>query len=887
MRELIPIIPVKRQSDTRKLQPLSIETKDPIELIKLLSIEHRQLIESGVAEGSRNTTAHGIARDAIGAEQWATSEGLVLDCTAWDLVHDFGSRCSPPSPPLDVRKIQHLFTSALKANPNPCLSEDKLWNCVSAQLPRQPPPPSRSTPAPQPNSSSVDPPSLTLKQQLELLAEKSLDPASCQAALFDLSKLYGCRVIDAEKLLASIESTRDYYDDLEKTAASFDQLLQLEARRLDLQRVLPSKLANAILATAASMPTTPAALFTTFIPTAASRIGSSSRIIVKASSNYIEPCIFRTTLVANTGDRKTPTQKAIIDPLYALETKAYERWRCEQESYEQALEEHEPGQPKPKAPDSRQRYIINDATTEAKIRIHSENPRGLLDYTDELAGRFTRMNKYRGGHGDDMQQDLSEFNGGAISKDRTRESIYLPRSAISSTGSIQWETLKQLQEKSGRDDHAGVWARWLFCVEPMPAPFLNLTGPDADLDTGLGDLLEVLYYRLGELPKQDYLLSQAAKVKFERWQHKLVLKHQTESLPVLKAAYPKMEAYAVRMALLLHLVWAVMEGRIPEPSISEETMGRALHVVNYYLSQLRLLISYNGLDPLTQLEGSLLKIKAMLDQKETISARDLQRGSLRQLQAQQIKDLMALLAERGFGYLEGSGSRLRLTKSVATVAELIHETVTVAQRADPPPPEASRTNGYQSVAEVSQGDVTVSPSSRSSQSVGFELSGYESVAVSQAHNNNPATLATVSPLEPESQSIQDLQPEKSVTTECDSHCDSCDTLDSAAHSSHEPSQISPRARASPYVTNGCDNSCDSCDSLTPKANPPPWIPAIGSKVKFRPGMCCVPTWTELELTVVNILDPIQGLVEIKGNQWVVTQQVNTSVLRPIRGNHHV
>ncbi len=49
-------------------------------------------------------------------------------------------------------------------------------------------------------------------------------------------------------------------------------------------------------------------------------------------------------------------------------------------------------------------------------------------------------------------------------------------------------------------------------------------------------------------------------------------------------------------------------------------MGRALYLVNFYLGQLRLLVSHNGLDKQTQLEESLLKIKALLERKGSVSA---------------------------------------------------------------------------------------------------------------------------------------------------------------------------------------------------------------------------------------------------------------------------
>ncbi len=134
--------------------------------------------------------------------------------------------------------------------------------------------------------SSADPPKLSIKEELERLLEQNLDPASLQAKLLDLAKHQNRSLQELERLLSTIEATREQHFALTETTEHFNQLLELEAQRLDLHRVLPPNLADPMLATAAALPTTPSALLTTFLPTAASRVGSASRIVVKSSSGY-------------------------------------------------------------------------------------------------------------------------------------------------------------------------------------------------------------------------------------------------------------------------------------------------------------------------------------------------------------------------------------------------------------------------------------------------------------------------------------------------------------------------------------------------------------------------------------------------------------------------
>ncbi|NJK63631.1 MAG: DUF3987 domain-containing protein [Synechococcaceae cyanobacterium SM2_3_1] len=243
----------------------------------------------------------------------------------------------------------------------------------------------------------------------------------------------------------------------------------------------------------------------------------------------------------------------------------------------------------------------------------------------------------------------------------------MPRTAISSTGSIQWETLRQLQEQAGSDDHAGVWARWLFCAVPLPPALINLEDSQPD---PLSPLLKSLYTHLDELPDQDFFLSDGAKQRFQTWQHSLVHRTQAEIHPALKAAYPKLESYGARLALLLHCVWAVVETKKPDPVISGETMQRAIELTNWFAGQMRLVLAHNS--PLKQTEGELLKILNLLNRRGSVTAREIRNycWTLRTKPLPEIRQMMVRLAHSGFATLTGEGERIRLSvESVAAVVE--------------------------------------------------------------------------------------------------------------------------------------------------------------------------------------------------------------------------
>jgi len=54
--------------------------------------------------------------------------------------------------------------------------------------------------------------------------------------------------------------------------------------------------------------------------------------------------------------------------------------------------------------------------TSTKLRIHDENPRGLLEYLDELVADHQRLNQFC--KGDDLQLELNFWNGGSANFDR-------------------------------------------------------------------------------------------------------------------------------------------------------------------------------------------------------------------------------------------------------------------------------------------------------------------------------------------------------------------------------------------------------------------------------------------------------------------------------------
>lgn len=448
-----------------------------------------------------------------------------------------------------------------------------------------------------------------LQQRIDDLIAKKITGSKLTTHLNRLAAEAQWHITELKKLYFERKGETEQTEEQAEAQSLLPSLLQVN--QLNLREFLwgdDGLLAEAMLETAKAMPTSPEFLLTTLVPAAATLIGTSSRIVVKAKGKYKQPCIFWTAVVARSGQLKTPAQKVILDPLIQLEIKASEQYQSELEQYEIDLanwkkdKDADPAD-KPKPP-VRKRYVTKDATIEALERIHGQNPRGLLVHRDEIAEDFKADNAYRGGKGGDKEKKLDQFNGSALIIDRKEREIALERSAISRTGSIQWEILQSLMG-DGRDDN-GTFARWLFCAAEAPPRYINLLEDDAD--TGVEELLMHLYKRLEKMPEnRDYLLSFEAKQLFQQWQHELVRAELEESHSGLQLVYPKIEAYTTRFALLLHIVNAALAEITPPAVIGDRTMSAAIRLARYYLEQSKLVMVTNT--PQSGLTGVLLKIQ--------------------------------------------------------------------------------------------------------------------------------------------------------------------------------------------------------------------------------------------------------------------------------------
>jgi Protein of unknown function (DUF3987)/Bifunctional DNA primase/polymerase, N-terminal/Primase C terminal 2 (PriCT-2) len=506
---------------------------------------------------------------------------------------------------------------------------------------------------------------IPLKDAVTAHIQSGLKASDRISAIFNLSIQYQIPSNQLERYWRELEAEIESEPLKGEHLAQLQNILNSHNQHLDVARIFPKTLANLMTNCAKAMPGPVEGLVVTLLAAAAGCAGTAAEVVVKASSNYVQPCLIRTLLLAETGEMKTPMQKVILDPIKQLEKEAFKAYREELKNYEEAKAKGEAQNlPQP----IQQRYLLIDATPEKMVKIHAESTKGFLVYQDEWGSYLKGFNKYRNGQGNDRELDLSEFNGDTYIRDRVGDdSVFIDKMSISRTSGYQTSLFQEMVEK--RDDLDGFLPRWLVSAPSFPPAYKDFINDEHDEVKQLSEHLHRLYRSLRQLTPQSYLLTLDAKKHFQTWQHHLVDLTRAEMNLLMKAVYPKIESYTARLALVLHLIDATSEGKTPEPIINGQTMEKAIYLAQYFLDQARWLYCPKNANPVNGLSGMMAQIQMFAANKGgAIAARQVKQAiasvkNSAKATANLIRQIFGQLAEAGYGILHGSGIHLQYEAS--------------------------------------------------------------------------------------------------------------------------------------------------------------------------------------------------------------------------------
>ncbi len=347
--------------------------------------------------------------------------------------------------------------------------------------------------------------------------------------------------------------------------------------------VLPEPLHSFVVDQSKAIPCDPSFIALPLLSALGAAIGTTHRIMLKSS--WKEFAIFWTAIVARSGAVKSPAFDAALQSVFVRQQRAMGEYKAEVQEHDKARVEYEAelndskksgrkhGEPPPKAPEKPvlRQVFVDDVTVEALAPRLAENERGILVAREELSGWFGSFNQYKNARGADEAHWLKMHGGRVLKVDRKTgdmTTIFVPRAAVWIAGTVQ---PKVLQAALGQEHLVnGIAARFLFAMpEPSQKRWSNhnVDPVIAKQVDSVFDRLYSLEHKVNEhndpepvdLPVADDAM---ALVK------EFVNKHGLEQVNLdddLSAAWAKLEGYAFRFALVIHLVrWAAGDPALNE-----------------------------------------------------------------------------------------------------------------------------------------------------------------------------------------------------------------------------------------------------------------------------------------------------------------------------------
>jgi hypothetical protein len=193
------------------------------------------------------------------------------------------------------------------------------------------------------------------------------------------------------------------------------------------------------------------------LATAAGMIGANAHLALTNTWRVV-PTVW-TVIVGDSGTRKTPLLKNVLAPVYATQESYIEQYKRLELTYQTNLAEYErdqrahrarsdaPRVSRPVKPTCT-RLVADNATSEALMRLLSENSQGILICVDEfsrLLGGLDRYSKGASSISADLGTYLSMFDSTMTLSDRVGTGLtHAPIAALSLIGGIQPGVLKKV-----------------------------------------------------------------------------------------------------------------------------------------------------------------------------------------------------------------------------------------------------------------------------------------------------------------------------------------------------------------------------------------------------------------------------------------------------------
>ena len=358
-------------------------------------------------------------------------------------------------------------------------------------------------------------------------------------------------------------------------------------------QALPAPLAAFVDETACAIGCDQAFVALPVLAVVAAAIGATRQIHVK--DDWYEPCIFWTAVVAPTGTHKTPAYLAAIAPLVKIQKEHVSEFGRDFADWNASKKEDKT------SPPLRKQILVDDTTIEGLKAVLADNPRGVLLAKEELRGWFSSFTRYRGNRASsDISDWLPMHRGSHMISNRVtgdKRFLFVPRAFVSITGGIQPRILALAMTQEFLD--AGLGARMLMAMPPRrPKVWTDLeVHPDtkARYETLLRALSRITSPKdeSGQSTPHTLHLSREAKAVWVAFYNEFGQVQWTAD-EELAGAYAKLEAFALRFALLHHVVGHQGGQETDLRPIGEHSMRMGVLLCRWFISEVHRIYSMLG-----------------------------------------------------------------------------------------------------------------------------------------------------------------------------------------------------------------------------------------------------------------------------------------------------
>lgn len=392
--------------------------------------------------------------------------------------------------------------------------------------------------------------------------------------------------------------------------------------------VLPPSLRGFVESLAEVTATPPDYAATYMLGVSAGLIGATRA--VRVGPDWTEMCVLYAIVVAEKSAGKTPVFSAVMRPVNHEQARLARGRLAEDKSPPRLV-------------------YVKDFTVEALAPVLKANPRGLLVARDEVSGWASSFNQYKAkGSGSDRQFWLENWASQPIDVLRRNPEaphIHVAHPCNSIVGGIQPAVLPDLRQD--RDD--GMIER-LLCsyADRLPAvPYCRkpvLGTPDWERAVRLMLALQMVTEEYGPRPYY-FRLEHDAELEFDLWTRAVAgMLNDPEAVRELDGTRTKMRSAAARIAIVLHVLWAIEGGDMIPSDVSHETMRLAVVLTRYYLAHAARVHGLAGAD---DRPGRVLEWAKR--HGKPFSRRDAHRALIRQFpKAEDLAAPLKVLAQHGF-----------------------------------------------------------------------------------------------------------------------------------------------------------------------------------------------------------------------------------------------